>query len=103
MVYGVFSIVRARRENNMTDQEKATYRRGLDLTLASLAEPTEGRTMNEITVRHPRDAFDDAIASGRLSDDQAHPRFAGHYMYMGTRTSTGRDLFKNIDTREYLA
>jgi hypothetical protein len=28
-------------------------------------------------------AFEEAIAAGRLSADPQHPRYAGHYMYMG--------------------
>ena len=49
-----------------------------------------------MTYRNTRQAFQDAIASGRLSLATYE-----HYMYMGTDES-GRDLFKNINTREYL-
>lgn len=45
-------------------------------------------------------AFDDAIRAGRLSDDESRSDYAGNFMYMGTHA--GVDLFKNIDTREYL-
>ena len=48
------------------------------------------------TFRDAEQAFDKAIAEGRLT-----PETAPDYMYMGTRE--GRDLFKHIDTREYLA
>jgi hypothetical protein len=47
----------------------------------------------------PEVAFGDAIAAGCLSADPAHPLYAGMYMYM--YTDAGRDMFKNIDTREY--
>lgn len=49
----------------------------------------------------PREAFNKAIREARLSDNPRSPRYAGHFMYMGTRA--GRDLFKHIDTRQYLA
>ena len=49
----------------------------------------------------PAEAFDQAIRDHRLSDIPASPLYAGHFMYMGT--TAGKDLFKNIDTREYLA
>jgi len=55
-----------------------------------------------LTYRDPRHAFNDAIAIGRLSVVESEPNYAGHYMYMGT-DSDGIDLFKHIDTREYLA
>ena len=45
-------------------------------------------------------AFEEAIAAGRLSDKPAANNYAGHYMYMGTHD--GVDLFKHIDTRQYL-
>ena len=50
--------------------------------------------------RDSRTAFDEAIAAGRLSADQEATNYAGHYMYMGTQN--GIDLFKHIDTRQYL-
>ena len=52
-------------------------------------------------LRDSTEAFEKAITSGRLSDQQQLPTYAGRFMYMGT-TDSGRDLFKNIDTREYL-
>ncbi len=53
------------------------------------------------THNDPATAFDNAILVGRLSDNPRSSRFAGLFMYMGTMN--GRDLFKNINTREYLA
>ncbi len=50
--------------------------------------------------RDPREAFDQAIAEGRLSTAPSSPVYAGQYMYMFTDES-GRDLFKNIETRRY--
>jgi hypothetical protein len=47
-------------------------------------------------------AFGHAIETGRLSDDEDAPNFAGHYMFMGYEGRTGKALFKHIDTREYL-
>lgn len=55
-----------------------------------------------MTYNAPDVAFDKAIASGRLSADQAAPNYAGLFMYMGTRDS-GVDTFKHIATRKYLA
>lgn len=46
-------------------------------------------------------AFDHAIETGRLSADKTADNFAGNYMYMG-QNSAGKDLFKNIITREYI-
>ncbi len=54
-----------------------------------------------MTHNDPAAAFDNAILVGRLSDNPRSSRFAGLFMYMGTLN--GRDLFKNINTREYLA
>lgn len=49
----------------------------------------------------PREAFDRAIREHRLSDNPHSSRFAGHFMYMGTYS--GKDQFKHIETRHYLA
>jgi len=46
------------------------------------------------------EAFTKAIKEGRLSKDQNHKNYAGNYMYMGV--SGGKDLFKHINTREYI-
>jgi hypothetical protein len=45
-------------------------------------------------------AFEDAIASGRLSSLPGTENYAGLYMYMGDRD--GVSLFKNINTRVYI-
>ena len=45
-------------------------------------------------------AFEQAIAEGRLSNNQHSPVYAGRFMYMGTKD--GLDLFKNIESRRYL-
>jgi hypothetical protein len=59
-------------------------------------------TAQKIPFTNPDQAFDAAIAAGRLSADQSHVNWAGKYMYMGDDAS-GRHLFKNRITREYLA
>lgn len=53
------------------------------------------------TFEESQQAFKNAIATGRLSADKTSENYAGYFMYMGTKD--GRDLFKNIDTRQYLA
>lgn len=55
-----------------------------------------------ITFRDAEEAFNDAIKSGRLSASRFPANSAYRFMYMGT-DAKGKDLFKNIDTREYLA
>lgn len=55
---------------------------------------------NEVIFKETRQAFEDAIAAGFLSEITAHTNYAGHYMYMGSRK--GIDLFKNCVTRKYL-
>ena len=55
---------------------------------------------SEPVFRDARQAFDDAINSGRLSANPKDVNYAGRYMYMGTWT--GKDAFKHVDTREYL-
>jgi len=62
--------------------------------------------MDNISYRDPEMAFTLAIACGRLSEDASEANYAGNYMYMGSRENdngTHRDLFKHIDTREYIA
>jgi len=56
--------------------------------------------LTDISYRDANEAFDGAIAAGRLSADPASPIYAGGYMYMGTWG--GVDRFKSIDTRQYL-
>ncbi len=57
--------------------------------------------MTEPTYNNPAGAFGKAIQEHRLSDNPQSSRFAGNFMYMGTWN--GRDQFKHIQTREYLA
>ena len=47
------------------------------------------------------DAFDMAIAVGRMSDHPCHDLYAGNYMYMGVEN--GKTMFKHIVSREYIA
>ena len=60
------------------------------------------RGIKHMTFRNSVDAFNDAIAAGRLSANESARNYAGHYMYMGT-DAKGIDLFKHINTRTYLA
>jgi len=61
-----------------------------------------------MTFRDSKEAFEQAIREGRLSDvpnfkllySSPVKNYAGQYMYMGT-DENGRDLFKNILTRKY--
>lgn len=53
-----------------------------------------------MTFRDSQEAFEQAIKAGRLSVDREADNYAGLYMYMGTDDS-GRDLFKNVETRCY--
>ena len=53
-----------------------------------------------MTFKEPNTAFQEAIASGRLSAFPETCNYAGDYMYMGT-DATGKDLFKKITTRRY--
>ena len=57
-------------------------------------------TATQPTFKDAQQAFREAIAAGRLSDDQKALNYAGHYMYMGTYS--GLDQFKHINTRQYL-
>lgn len=43
-------------------------------------------------------AYERAIFQGRLSGNPNDKNYAGFYMYMGRN---GKDLFKNIETRQY--
>ncbi len=59
--------------------------------------------MTTPTFRDAQQAFKEAIAAGRLSAEPTSDNYAGRFMYMGTKPEpTPRDLFKHIDTREYL-
>jgi len=53
----------------------------------------------EYTNRNPNEAFNQAIAEGRLTINLEDKNFAGDYMYMGTYN--GRDSFKHCDSRKY--
>ena len=55
---------------------------------------------DNIILVDPDQAFDRAIACGRLSADATDDNFAGDYMYM--QTQDGVDQFKNRLTRVYL-
>ena len=60
-----------------------------------------------IYYRNADQAFDDAIRNaGELSADPTADTYAAHYMYIGTEMMLADrveiDLFKRIDTREYL-
>ena len=54
-----------------------------------------------MTFRDSQEAFEDALAQGRLSPNRTSLNYAGLYMYMGT-DDDGLDLFKHINTRQYL-
>jgi hypothetical protein len=54
-----------------------------------------------MTFRDPVEAFDAAIREGKLSAQRGWLPYAGDYMYMGTDVD-GIDLFKHIDSRQYL-
>jgi hypothetical protein len=45
-------------------------------------------------------AFERAIETGRLSDNELADNYAGDFMYMGSHN--GAAQFKNINTRQYL-
>jgi len=48
-------------------------------------------------------AFDDAIASGRLSLNEDDDNYVGHYMWMGKSASGLHDAFRHRISRNYLA
>lgn len=47
-------------------------------------------------------AFEYAIRTGRLSEEEIRANYAGKFMFMGF-DRYGKALFKNVVTREYLA
>mgnify|MGYP001594870402 CR=1 FL=1 len=71
--------------------------------------------MSKPIFRPTDQAFDAAIAQGRLSTDAGAENYAGHYMYMGDwpqgkfRLASGHQIsefraqFKHRDTRQYIA
>jgi len=66
------------------------------------------RAEDGIFFRDPKQAFEGAVRSGRLSRDPSAPNYAGGFMYMGTQVASfsparqQKDLFKNSITRDYL-
>ena len=50
--------------------------------------------------KNAQQAFEEAIKTGRLSDNPCDVNYAGWYMYMGT--FKGKDLFKHYNTRQYI-
>ena len=50
--------------------------------------------------KNAEESFEQAIRSGRLSENENATNYAGLYMYMGHSNSVA--LFKNIETRKYL-
>ena len=55
---------------------------------------------HKMTYNDAQQAFENAIAKGKLSTKKTADNYAGNYMYMGT-TPSGFDRFKNIETRLY--
>lgn len=74
----------------------------------AIMQAGQGLTERALNSRSEADeAFNKALASGRLSEDKDAPNYIGHYMYMGnTRRDYGkeedRDLFKHSLTRKYI-
>ena len=62
--------------------------------------------LERITFRDdPQQAFNEAIAAGRLSDKAEAANYANRYMYMGDKLNKHGQrvpMFKHMDTREYL-
>jgi len=56
--------------------------------------------ITKMEYRDPEQAFDAAIAAGKLSTDPTDELYAGAWMYMCT--VNGEDQFKHIQTRHYL-
>lgn len=54
----------------------------------------------QIKFKDPKEAFEQAIADGRLSADPKAANYAGNYMYMGPNGA--KDAFKHTQTREYI-
>jgi len=57
--------------------------------------------IKKVVVKNAGEAFQRAIAQGRLVDDPKAKNCADHYMYMGTCPECG-DLFKHKDKQRYL-
>jgi hypothetical protein len=60
------------------------------------------KRLDDIGWKNHKDAFEEAIKEGRLSEDKNAWNWAGHYMYMGPTMDGKADAFKHIDTRQYL-
>lgn len=61
-------------------------------------------TFEEARALHkdPEEAFELAIQTGRLSENEDDANYAGYYMYMGISADGTVDAFKHILTREYI-
>jgi hypothetical protein len=63
----------------------------------------------EMTFRDSKEAFENAIEKGILSDKMFIKRgkrnliYAGDYMYMYSVAEERKDFFKHIDTRKYIS
>ena len=57
--------------------------------------------MNKLNNEYDR-AFNQAIDDNRLSEYQSDDNYVGDYMYMYT-DDNNKDIFKNINTRQYLS
>ena len=76
---------------------------GIGGILGMRPKPLEGTEMaaaTQPTFKDAQEAFKEAIAAGRLSHTDGEWNYAGAWMYMGTYS--GKDQFKNINTRLYL-
>ena len=62
----------------------------------------EGKDTDKM-MKTAQQAFEQAIASGRLSADPSSANYAGDFMYMGPKADGSGDCFKHSTTREYLA
>jgi hypothetical protein len=54
-------------------------------------------------MKDAQQAFEEAIAAGRLSLNPAAVNYVGHYMYMGPNAAGTLDTFKHRLTRQYIA
>jgi len=63
---------------------------------------TTKQFQNHLTFQDSEQAFTNAIRTGRLSTNPQASNYAGLFMYMGTRSSDDKDLFKNSNTRQYI-
>lgn len=54
--------------------------------------------------RNPQQAFNEAIASGSLSNQATDSHYAGNYLYMHTENADDGlwDAFKHVMTRAYI-